>query len=355
MFCGLELPDYKKGMVIKMEKLKIVLVGCGTVSDKWLATLLNREDVEIIGLVNRTVKKAEQKKKQFALECPVFSDYKEAITTLTPDIVVDTTPPEVHFALDTFALELGCHVLCEKPVSMSIKEVENLRKTVKETGRRVIVLQNRRYLNQIVTLKKILDDGLIGKVGAIYSDFFKEAHFGGFRDEMEHPILLEMSIHTFDQARYLLGKNPESVYCTEYNPAYSWYKGDANTSCIFDMEDGIKYHYNASWCVTGKVTSWESEWRITGSKGTAFWDGTNSPYYEVLDESYKDDNFPTHYIRREIPSVKIMEDHEGCIVEMIDCLKSGKVASTELADNYYSLMMVMKSIESSEAEKKVRF
>ena len=57
------------------------------------------------------------------------------------------------------------------------------------------------------------------------ADFFIGAHFGGFRDEMAHVLLLDMAIHTFDQARKILGADPVSVYCHEFNPAGSWYAG----------------------------------------------------------------------------------------------------------------------------------
>ena len=58
-------------------------------------------------------------------------------------------------------------------------------------------------------------------------EFFKAPHFGGFREEMAHPLLVDMAIHAFDAARYLLGADPVSVYCEAFNPAWSWYAGDA--------------------------------------------------------------------------------------------------------------------------------
>lgn len=63
----------------------------------------------------------------------------------------------------------------------------------------------------------------------IHADFFIGAHFVGFRERMEHPLLLDMAIHTFDQARFLLGSaKAETALCMAFNPASSWYDGCAS-------------------------------------------------------------------------------------------------------------------------------
>lgn len=89
---------------------------------------------------------------------------------------------------------------------------------------------------------------------------------------MDHPLIVDMAIHTFDQARFISGTDPISVYCHEYNPPGSWYKGNAAAICIFEMSDGSVFTYRGSWAAEGQNTSWESAWRVTGSEGTALWD-----------------------------------------------------------------------------------
>lgn len=56
------------------------------------------------------------------------------------------------------------------------------------------------------------------------------AHFGGFRDKMPSPLILDMAIHHFDLARYMSGADPVAVYAKEFNPAGSWYKGDVSAT-----------------------------------------------------------------------------------------------------------------------------
>src|SRR5205814_1591110 len=83
----------------------------------------------------------------------------------------------------------------------------------------------------------------------------------GFRDQMTSPLLLDMAIHTFDAARYLSQADPVSVYCEEFNPAWSWYQGNASASAIFELSGGLQYTYRGSRCAEGVPTSWASEAR----------------------------------------------------------------------------------------------
>ena len=60
--------------------------------------------------------------------------------------------------------------------------------------------------------------GTLGPLTTLHSDFYIGAHFGGFREQMRHVLLLDMAIHTFDAARLLSGADPVAVYCQEWNP-----------------------------------------------------------------------------------------------------------------------------------------
>ena len=53
----------------------------------------------------------------------------------------------------------------------------------------------------------------LGRLGLVACDVFKAPHFGGFRDEMAYPLLMDMAIHQFDLARDLIGSEPVSVSC----------------------------------------------------------------------------------------------------------------------------------------------
>ena len=190
------------------------------------------------------------------------------------------TIPEVHHKIVTHALKAGCHVFGEKPLADTIENAMDMVKTAKENKKTYSVMQNRRFLKGIRAFESIIAERKIGELGHLDAAFYIEAHFGGFRDVMESPLILDMAIHTFDQARFISECDPVSVYCHEFNPKGSWYKGDASAACIFEMTNDVVFTYNGSWCPKGAITSWESNWRAMGSEGAAGWDGTNPPWHE---------------------------------------------------------------------------
>ena len=142
-------------------------------------------------------------------------------------------------------------------------------------------MQNRRFEHGIRTLRDGLAAGRIGSVTTLACDFFKAPHFGGFREEMESPLLLDMAIHQFDQARFVAGVEPVAVSCHEFNPAGSWYEGRASAICTFELADGSIFSYRGSWTAEGFGTSWNGSWRVIGTAGTALWDGEGDPFAEI--------------------------------------------------------------------------
>ncbi|MBC7870797.1 MAG: Gfo/Idh/MocA family oxidoreductase, partial [Chitinophagaceae bacterium] len=175
-----------------------------------------------------------------------------------------------------------------------------------------------------------------------------------FRDRMEHVLLLDMAIHTFDAARYLCGGDPVAVYCKEWNPAGSWYDHDASAIAIFEMSNGVVYTYRGSWCADGLRTTWESDWRVIGQQGSVKWDGAADFQAQVV---AKAQGFISEYKDIELPPMSPdvhIDGHEGIIREFIACVKTGAVPETICTDNIKSLAMVFAAIESAESGQRVK-
>ena len=255
------------------DRLKAVLVGCGVRSGKWLEAAQSMEELSIVGLVDLEERRAAERRKEFKLDVPIGVDLEGMLAAERPDVVFDCTVPSAHAAVTLRALARGCHVLGEKPMATSMSEARKVVRAATEAGLIYAVVQNRRYEEPIRRLRKVVTDGVIGTTTTVNTDFYVGAHFGGFRDHMEHPLILDMAIHTFDAARLLTGADPLSVYCREWNPAGSWYDHPASAVAVFELEGGIVYTYRGSWCAEGLNTGWEGEWRIVGSRGTAIWEG----------------------------------------------------------------------------------
>lgn len=331
---------------------KIIVAGCGAMSDQWIETVMKRNDCKIVGFVDINSDRANAKKKKYNLDSDIYTNISDALEKKDANLVFDITTPESHFDTVTTALKAGCNVFGEKPMSDSLENAEKMVMCSDKTKKEYFVMQNRRYISKLYSLKKFLQSQTLGNIGNVSANFQLNPHFGGFREEMNNPLIVDMAIHTFDAARFITGKNPISVYCHEFNPSWSWYKGNASAICIFEMEDGCLFDYRGSWCANGLNTSWESEWRISCEKGAAFWDGADKLIYELTatslnktGTSVENEMVPSIL---DIPSMQLeLESHAACITEMFDALESGIRPQTDCRDNINSIKMVYKAVESA--------
>lgn len=335
-----------------MKRFRIVVAGCGSMANEWVKYALERQDAAIVGLVDILPENAAAMAGRHGLDVPVFTDLKAALGATGANLVFDITIPGSHRDVTVTALRAGCDVLGEKPMASSLAEAREMVLAARENGRTYAVMQNRRYIRQGRAFARAIQSGAIGKPGFITADFFLGPHFGGFRDVMESPLVLDMAIHTFDQARAYCGGDPVSVYCHEFNPEGSWYKGNASAVCLFEMADGAVFCYRGSWCAEGCNTSWDAQWRVVGSRGSATWDGAGTPVVEAVDEPAEPLFLhPTHPVPVEYDDHR--EGHFGCLDDMFQALADGTKAPTDCGDNIKSVAMVYAAMQSAREGRKV--
>lgn len=335
-----------------MRMYRVLLVGAGGMGRAWARNLKEYERTEIAGWVDIRPEAAESAATELGLAgITIGPDLEQAIRTVRPDFVVDVTVPEAHHDVTVTALRMGVPVLGEKPMAHSMEAARHMVRTAEETGLLYMVSQSRRYDARLHAYKKLIHE-VVGGVGILNSDFYIGAHFGGFRDEMESPLVLDMAIHTFDAARYLADADPVAVYCEEFNPSWSWYKGDACATAVFEMTGGLRYTYRGSWCSEGCHTSWESEWRAVGPDGTATWDGHNAPVAErILERGGFHSTFD-----RVIGTVQegVPAGIAGSVRDFVNALETGATPMGECHDNIKSLSMVFGAIASSRSGRRIR-
>lgn len=336
------------------KQYKIVLVGCGSMANGWVSNALKIPACKVVGLVDVRKEAATAMAQKYGLGPEVvFDTLQQAIDATKADVVFDVTIPGAHHNVTLTALKNNCHVLGEKPLADSLEHAQEMVAAARKSGKLYAVMQNRRFDPNIRAVRKIIESGAIGAVEEVHADFFIGAHFGGFRDVMDDVLIVDMAIHTFDQARYISGCDPVSVYCHASNPRHSWYKGQASATCIYEMSNGVVFTYRGSWCAEGLPTTWESDWRVVLSKGTLRWDGAK----EIKAQALKPDGKPGFH--SEMVDVPVTIDplafggHDGLIRDFVECLQTGRKPMTICDDNIKSLAMVMAAVESRKTGKKV--
>lgn len=310
--------------------------------------------IEIVGLVDLDLATAKARAAEFGLSRAIVgADLEAVLAQAKPDLLLDVVVPSAREGVVAAGLRHGCHVLSEKPMATSLEAGRALLAQANAAGRVHAIVQNRRFIAGIRRIRRLLESGAIGELTALHCDFFVGAHFGGFREEMENVLLLDMAIHTLDAARFMAGVAPKAVYCLESNPRGSWYAHGAAANAIFEFEDGVVFNYRGSWCAEGSNTSWESAWRIIGTKGTLTWDG--------------EDNFEAKAVAgdtgffRELKTIEVPEPadidqthgHASVIAEFLNAIEQGRPPETAGNDNIKSLAMVFAAIESARTHQRV--
>lgn len=319
--------------------ITVVQVGAGSMGRGWLKTIKDNPDVRLVGLVDLDLETART-----AAELtghggvPIARSLAEL--GVRPDAVINVTVPQAHGPVTREALAAGLPVLCEKPIAPTVAEAQEMAAAAAAAGQLLMISQSRRYFDGFRQFSQVVDG--LGRLGSVSCEFFKAPHFGGFRDAMEQPLLVDMAIHTFDAARALIGADPLGVYCETFNPAWSWYAGDAAASAVFEFPDGVRFSYVGCWCAGGQETSWNGRWRATAQAGTAIWDGDNAPTVERLDGA------------ADVPAAPgLPEQIAGSLAEFVDCLRTGTQPATTASANIASLAMVEAAVLSAEQGRRV--
>jgi predicted dehydrogenase len=232
-----------------------------------------------------------------------------------------------------------------------MEEARQMVRAAERTGKLYMVSQSRRWSAHHEAARRALSAKAIGDITTINCDFYIGAHFGGFRDQMASPLILDMSIHHFDLARFMAGADPVAVYAKEFNPKGSWYKGDVAASCVFEMTDGVIFTYRGSWCAEGFHTSWNGDWRFIGDQGTLLCQQDQDPRAQAVTG---DSGFhrPLREIEVPVPEMGAAGMH-GALREMLRFLRTGEMPQTECHDNIKSLAMCFAAIESSKQGRRV--
>ena len=183
----------------------------------WLRTIAANPEVILVGLVDLDEALARQAATDHGFtDVVIGTDLGAVLAATGADAVVNVTIPIAHRPVSEQALAAGLDVLCEKPLADSMIDAYAMVEAAAASGRLLMVSQSRRYWRQLVTFRRQIAQ--LGPIGSVTCTFFKAPHFGGFREVMAEPLLVDMAVHQFDLARLIIGDDPTAVYCESYNP-----------------------------------------------------------------------------------------------------------------------------------------
>ncbi|MFN7250370.1 MAG: Gfo/Idh/MocA family oxidoreductase [Anaerobacillus sp.] len=211
-----------------MKKAKYALIGTGGRAEFFYGSLAKdfRETGELVAFcdVNQTRmnyanKLLVEKYEHLEVNTYLAKDFERMIEREKPDYVIVTTVDRTHHTYIVKALEAGCNVITEKPMTVDTEKCQEIIDAVNRTGREVRVTFNYRYAPHNTKIRQLIRDGVIGEVFSVNfewaldtqhgADYFRRWH----RDKRNSGgLLVHKSTHHFDLVNYWLGTEPDTVY-----------------------------------------------------------------------------------------------------------------------------------------------
>jgi inositol 2-dehydrogenase len=199
---------------LKLSKnmIKVCVVGMGRAGKIHAENFLNKiEGAKLVGVVDPIESIAKQSSQKLGV--PYWLDSKAAIKAKAFDALVICTPSNTHSRLIVEAAGTGKHILCEKPLALSLTEAEEALKSVKSEGIKLQVGYVRRFDKYYSEAKQRIDEGEIGNP-LIFKNTARDPFLpsGWIADpSLSGGIFLDMLSHDFDLARWLMGKEIKEV------------------------------------------------------------------------------------------------------------------------------------------------
>lgn len=139
---------------------RFAIIGCGYISRRHAAAIKSAGTLLAVCDINAS--KAASLAHEY--EVPAYTDIADLLNSETPDVVTVCSPNGFHPDHVIAALRSGSHVLCEKPLSISAEDGLRMVEESSKSGKRLFVVKQNRYNPPIIAVKKLLDDGEMGKI-----------------------------------------------------------------------------------------------------------------------------------------------------------------------------------------------
>ena len=344
------------------------MIGVGGMAKHWIHQVWHsqRERMTFAGLVDVNAEALHATGE--ALGVPAnccFTNTAEAFAQIEADYCCIVTPPQFHREAVALACGRGMAILSEKPIAHTWADCCAIIQAVKQAGVKMMVTQNYRYTQRILTLKKAVSElGVVNYAVCRYAADYREplAWGAAFRHEMPHSLLIEASIHHFDQLRNLTSADCETLSGFEWHPGHirggdekfegsNSFKGETNGLYVLKMSGGSMAHYEGNNLATGKTNSWHSEYYRVECEGGA----------AVLEKDHIvriEERGPSGTLKVcEVPTEKSQwEGHHAIGVQFLDWIDEsagGPQPATVLADNIKSAAMMFAAIESGSTGKAI--
>lgn len=335
---------------------RAILVGTGGWGAWWCQHFLpiNVKEglVEVVAAVDMKPENLENAKNFLGLrEDQCYIDVKKAFAENKADFCIIVVPPAFHEQVVDLALEHDMNILSEKPIADSLEASIRIAEKVRRANKKMGVTMSHRFDQDKTTLRGELQSGNHGKLGYLVSryscDVRQYGSWGEFRHQMEHPLLLEGSVHHLDLLADMAGARCDTIFANTWNPEWGEYKNNSQGLIMMVCENGVRIQYEGANTNAVGLNPWADEYiRAECEKSTLI---LSHRELEVFDY----DPGQTWRKAKEGQGVKLTLQPQKkwsnpwLIEKFVQWLDGGPKMETNVEDNLQSVALVFAAIESS--------
>ena len=176
------------------------------------------DTVKMVGLYDTNHLRAEASARMASYDIPVFTDWDKMLKETKPDIAIVTSVDATHHKYIISALEAGCDVISEKPLTTDDEKLRAICEAEKRTGKKVTVTFNCRFMPPFMRLKELVKSGIIGDVFSVNYQWLLDTEHGASYFRRWHSeyknsgsLLIHKSTHHFDILNWILESDPARV------------------------------------------------------------------------------------------------------------------------------------------------
>lgn len=254
--------------------VKAIQIGLGHWGFSWSKEVIPKvPTIEMVGYVDTNPEATARVQAELGIDPRLcFASLEDAARHSDATLALCTLRTEAHYPVVRRCLELGYHVLVEKPFTTTIAQGKELVALAAAQDRVLMVSQNYRHQPAPIVASDLIAAGQFGALNMVAIDFRRHGPSQGYRYwDMPDPLLADMSIHHFDLLRFVLGDEPVRLSCRTWNPPGSPFHFHPSGIATIEFSRGTMVSYRASWMNTGPVTPWAGEWVMDGTQGQIAW------------------------------------------------------------------------------------
>jgi predicted dehydrogenase len=204
--------------------IRVGVVGCGRVAQqRHLPIIATLPETKLVAISDIDADTREKLAARYGLS-HVYEDYRNLVMSDIVDAVMVATPTQFHAEVGIAALKANKHVMLEKPLALSLDEVDRLEAAAAESHKTVAVAMNSRWHRLTREARDIVRRGSLGRVGLLRSAFIDSFRHNDqprawmMRHESAGSVLVEQAIHHFDLWQFLLDSEVDDIYAKMQAP-----------------------------------------------------------------------------------------------------------------------------------------